>query len=179
MASTSDTGSETVTLAGRRLTKRFGNRVALSEVTVAARAGELVAVIGPNGAGKTTLLAILASVIAPTSGEFTRPADEVEWRLSKRQRLPNDALDEPDAGSYRAAARSELVETPLHPSCVFARLAQVRFEAVTVASARGHRDLRAQQGDDCLLCCVRLAQVLHDLLFGLVHWSPAFSKTVV
>ena len=72
-------GPETVALAGRQLTKRFGDRVALKEVSVEARAGELVGVIGPNGAGKTTLLAILAGVIPSTSGEVTRPPHEVGW----------------------------------------------------------------------------------------------------
>jgi len=58
-----------VTLEARSLTKRFGDRDALSDVSFQLQAGEILAVIGPNGAGKTTLLSLLAGVAAPTSGE--------------------------------------------------------------------------------------------------------------
>ena len=61
------------------LSKRFGERVALRDVSLSAVAGELVAVIGPNGAGKTTLLSILAGIQAPDGGTINRSPDEVGW----------------------------------------------------------------------------------------------------
>jgi ABC-2 type transport system ATP-binding protein len=67
------------TLAARSLSKRFGARPALQEVSFEVRAGELVAVIGPNGAGKTTLLSILAGVLRPSAGEVSRPRGKVGW----------------------------------------------------------------------------------------------------
>jgi len=66
-------------LAVRNLTKRFGERAALRDVSFEAQRGELLAVIGPNGAGKTTLLSILAGLIAPSAGEVTTPPHEVGW----------------------------------------------------------------------------------------------------
>ena len=61
------------------LTKRFGERVALREVSLSAGRGELVAVIGPNGAGKTTLLSILAGIQRPDAGSISRAPREVGW----------------------------------------------------------------------------------------------------
>ncbi|HEY2180362.1 MAG TPA: ABC transporter ATP-binding protein [Solirubrobacteraceae bacterium] len=65
-----DQRSEPV-LSVAALGKRFGERVALRDVSFELRAGELVAVVGPNGAGKTTLLSILAGVQGASSGDVT------------------------------------------------------------------------------------------------------------
>jgi iron complex transport system ATP-binding protein len=46
----------------------YGPHPALAEVSMVARAGELVALLGPNGAGKSTLLRLAAGLLAPASG---------------------------------------------------------------------------------------------------------------
>jgi len=61
-------------LSVRDLAKRYGERVALRDVSFDVLAGELVAVVGPNGAGKTTLLSILAGVQRASAGEVGGPA---------------------------------------------------------------------------------------------------------
>jgi ABC-2 type transport system ATP-binding protein len=61
------------------LSKFFGERAALRQVSLEARRGELLAVVGPNGAGKTTLLAILAGIAKPDSGEISRSDGQVGW----------------------------------------------------------------------------------------------------
>jgi ABC-2 type transport system ATP-binding protein len=66
-------------IAAAAVTKRYGQREALRDVSFEAQAGEVVAVIGPNGAGKTTLLSILAGLQPPTSGTVSRTAREVGW----------------------------------------------------------------------------------------------------
>jgi ABC-2 type transport system ATP-binding protein len=61
-------GSDGVVLEARGVSMRFGNRIALQDVTLETRAAEIHALLGPNGAGKTTLLRILAGLLSPTSG---------------------------------------------------------------------------------------------------------------
>jgi ABC-2 type transport system ATP-binding protein len=61
------------------LSKAYGERWALRDVSFSASPGELVAIIGPNGAGKTTLLSILAGIQPPTSGRISRAPREVGW----------------------------------------------------------------------------------------------------
>ena len=68
-----------IALEARGVTKRYGSRYALREVSLTIAPGELVAVIGPNGAGKTTLLSILAGEARPDAGTVSRPPGEVGW----------------------------------------------------------------------------------------------------
>ena len=52
----------------QRLTKRFGDFVALDDVSLEIRDGSLTALLGPSGSGKTTLLRIIAGLDVPDSG---------------------------------------------------------------------------------------------------------------
>src|SRR6185295_547730 len=58
-------------IAARGLTRRFGSRVVVDDVSFEVGRSEIVALLGPNGAGKTTTMRMLAGLIAPTSGSVT------------------------------------------------------------------------------------------------------------
>jgi ABC-2 type transport system ATP-binding protein len=60
----------------RRVCVAYAKTVALSDVTLSAPAGQVTAVVGGDGAGKSTLLRCLAGVLAPDSGEVSRPDKE-------------------------------------------------------------------------------------------------------
>ncbi len=51
-----------------RLTKRYGDRLAVDSVSLTVRRGEVYGFLGPNGAGKTTTLRMLLGLIRPTGG---------------------------------------------------------------------------------------------------------------
>jgi ABC-2 type transport system ATP-binding protein len=55
-------------ISAQAITRRFGDRVAVEDVTFEVRGGEVFGLLGPNGAGKTTTLRMLAGLIPPTSG---------------------------------------------------------------------------------------------------------------
>ncbi|HEY43910.1 MAG TPA: ABC transporter ATP-binding protein [Anaerolineae bacterium] len=53
------------------LTKRFGDILAVDDLTLELEAGEVFGFLGPNGAGKTTTIRMLTALISPTSGGAT------------------------------------------------------------------------------------------------------------
>ena len=55
-------------LTATDLGRHFGRRKALTQISFECHAGEIVGLLGPNGAGKSTLLAILATLLAPSTG---------------------------------------------------------------------------------------------------------------
>jgi ABC-2 type transport system ATP-binding protein len=50
------------------LTKRFGNTLAVDDLSFKVRAGSITGFLGPNGAGKTTTLRVVLGLVRPTSG---------------------------------------------------------------------------------------------------------------
>src|SRR2546430_10734013 len=55
-------------LEARNITVNYGPRAAVTDVSLRARTGELIAIIGPNGAGKSTLLRVLNGSVNATHG---------------------------------------------------------------------------------------------------------------
>jgi branched-chain amino acid transport system ATP-binding protein len=70
------------------LTKRYGDVVAASDITLEVRKGEVLGVIGPNGAGKSTLVGMLSGAIHATSGTVMFDGADVSHMPSyKRARI--------------------------------------------------------------------------------------------
>jgi heme exporter protein A len=61
----------TPAIALRGLTRRFGERTVLRDLTIELAEGATLAVLGRNGAGKSTLLRVLASLLRPHAGEVS------------------------------------------------------------------------------------------------------------
>ena len=66
-------------IEARSVSKRYGDRLALKSVSMAADRGDVVGIIGPNGAGKTTLLSIVAGLQQPDEGEVGSATGDVGW----------------------------------------------------------------------------------------------------
>jgi ABC-2 type transport system ATP-binding protein len=59
------------TIEVEKLTKRYGDLLAVNDISFTARGGEVFALLGPNGAGKSTTVEIIDTIRAPTSGKVT------------------------------------------------------------------------------------------------------------
>jgi branched-chain amino acid transport system ATP-binding protein len=68
------------------VTKRFGNLVAVRDVSLSVAKGEMCAIIGPNGAGKTTFFNLISGFFPPTAGSIVFDGADIT-RLSTHERV--------------------------------------------------------------------------------------------
>jgi len=69
------------------LTKRYGDKTALDDISFSVGAGEVVGLLGLNGAGKTTTMNILTGYISATSGSVTIGGFDITSESSKAKQL--------------------------------------------------------------------------------------------
>ena len=54
----------------RNVTRKFGSKLAVNNVSLTVESGKTYALLGPNGSGKTTLMKMIAGLMTPTKGEI-------------------------------------------------------------------------------------------------------------
>ena len=69
------------------VTKRFGKRLVLEDVTFEAPPGAITGLLGPNGAGKTTLLRLLAGLLHPDAGTIWLAGHDLARQPMARRQL--------------------------------------------------------------------------------------------
>lgn len=72
------------TLVVDHVTKRYGEFVAVDDLSLIARRGRIFGLIGPNGAGKTTTIRMIVNIIAPDSGAIKLLGQRVDAKLQDR-----------------------------------------------------------------------------------------------
>jgi ABC-2 type transport system ATP-binding protein len=73
------------------LTRRYGDLVALDDLSFTVREGQMFGFVGPNGAGKTTAMRIILGVLAPDAGEVRWRGQPMNDEIRKRVGfLPED-----------------------------------------------------------------------------------------
>ncbi len=69
-----------VAIHARRLTKKFGNFVAVNGIDIQVQYGEIYGLLGANGAGKTTAIKMLCGLLEPTLGDMTLAGESANLR---------------------------------------------------------------------------------------------------
>lgn len=54
----------------KNLSKKYGRKQALDNVTLSLESGKIIGLLGPNGSGKTTLIKLINGLLAPTGGKL-------------------------------------------------------------------------------------------------------------
>jgi len=77
-----------VVLEAKNLTKKFGDVIAVDNVSLAVEKGSLFGLLGPNGSGKTTMIKMLTGQTRPTGGSATvLGLDVVQDPIGVRERV--------------------------------------------------------------------------------------------
>jgi ABC-2 type transport system ATP-binding protein len=128
-----------VSLTADHLTRRFGTRVAVEDVSFDLVPGEIFALLGPNGAGKTTTLRMLAGLIEPSSGRVTVDAETLTRQNGSRLRGRIGFLTEMPGLWDRLTVRQNLL--------VYAQLHRLPRPDEAVDDALGLLNVRDRAGD--------------------------------
>jgi ABC-2 type transport system ATP-binding protein len=122
-----------------QLTRVFDDRVAVRDVSLTVKAGEIVCLLGPNGAGKTTTMRMLAGLILPTSGRIAINAVEISAATAGQARGFVGLLTEAPGLWERLSVRTNLL--------TYARLHGVANADQRVDEMLRHVDLFDRAGD--------------------------------
>jgi ABC-type multidrug transport system ATPase subunit len=94
------TSSQPPLIEIRHVTKSFGTKIALEDISFSVPSGQICGLLGPNGAGKTTLFRLLMGILKATEGElFIAARDAFEDKVEVK-RLVGFLPDEPVFYSY-------------------------------------------------------------------------------
>ncbi len=89
-----------VILEIKNLTKKFGDRIAVDDVSFNVYEGEIFGLIGPNGAGKTTILRMITGLATPTSGEVFVDGVSMQKNFEKAVAKIGGIIENPELYSY-------------------------------------------------------------------------------
>lgn len=85
------------------LTKKFGNTVAVNDLSFTVNKGDVYGFLGQNGAGKSTTIRMLLTLIHPTSGEINLFGKKLDANRSNILRQVGAVIEKPDLYKYLSA----------------------------------------------------------------------------
>ncbi len=95
-------------ISAQGLTKKYGDLIAVDDLTLSVRSGEVFGFLGPNGSGKTTTIKMLCGLLSPTSGSAKICGIDVQDDPVKAKTMLGYVPDTPDL--YEKLTARELLQ---------------------------------------------------------------------
>lgn len=167
-----------------KLTVRYGATVAVDDVTVEIRRGDVYALLGRNGAGKSSLVRCLAGVCRPDAGRVSLLGHDAWRERARAMRRVGVVPEEPDApptvsverlvrfcarvhGDWDAdAVRSRVDGLGIDRATPFGALSKGQRKLVSLALALGHRPEVVLLDDPTLGLDVAMRRALYEEIVG-------------
>ena len=148
-------------LAVSHVTRRFGDRVAVDDLSFELVPGEIFGLLGPNGGGKTTTLRMLAGLIGPTSGDVRIDGQPVNrWTSAGLRRRIGFLTESPGLWDQFTVRQNLLVYARLHELNSPGRAVDRTMDLLQIADRAGDAAATLSKG---LRQRVALARaLLHD-----------------
>ena len=80
--------NKNITLEVKNITKKFGDVIALNDISLALEKGEILALLGENGSGKTSLMNVIAGIYFPDNGEIFVNGEKAKNSARNLQKQP-------------------------------------------------------------------------------------------
>lgn len=104
-----------VVLEVKKLTKTYGERVAVSSASFKIYEGEIFGLIGPNGAGKTTIIKMITGLARPTSGDAIINGFSVTKKFEKAISYVGAIIENPELYGYMSGMDNLKFYASLYP----------------------------------------------------------------
>ncbi len=114
-----------VVLSAESLTKRFGRREAVSDVSFEVRAGEVFGFLGPNGAGKTTTIRMLVGLARPHRGRVRIRGLDVARDFTRAMAHVGAIVESPDLYRYLTGRENLLHFSRMLPAGAAGRIEEL------------------------------------------------------
>jgi branched-chain amino acid transport system ATP-binding protein len=148
----------------RSLTRRFGGLTAVNDVSFTVEKGEIVSLIGPNGAGKSTCFKLIASFLAPSSGEIWFEGENVTGLSPHMVARKGIVRTFQENAIFKDMTAVEAVVLGHHQAC------RASLPGMIFRSARARADKRAaEQSADHILALLGMQGVRKERAANLPH----------
>jgi ABC-2 type transport system ATP-binding protein len=134
-------------LTAAHLTRRFGARLAVDDLSLELIPGEIFALLGPNGAGKTTTLRMLAGLIEPTAGHVQLDGEPISHGGGCRLRARIGFLTEaPGLWDKLTVRHNLMIYARLHGLAAPAQAVDDALQAFNIADRAAQRTAELSKG---------------------------------
>lgn len=93
-------------LKTKNLTKKYRNHLAVNNINIKIKQGDIYGLVGKNGAGKTTLLRMITGLSLPTSGEIELFHETSQGGLGKSRKKTGSIIETPSFFPYLSAKKN-------------------------------------------------------------------------
>src|SRR5215470_16726592 len=112
-------------LSAEGLSKRFGDRVAVSDVSFEVASGEILGFLGPNGAGKTTTIRMLVGLARPDSGRIRIFGSDLSGHFVEAMKHVGSIVESPDLYRYLSGRENLLHFSRMLPDGAATRIEEL------------------------------------------------------
>ncbi|MGE7980199.1 ATP-binding cassette domain-containing protein [Psychrobacillus sp. NPDC093200] len=124
------------------LTKRYGGKIAVNDVTISFAKGKIIGLVGENGSGKSTLLKLMAGVLLTKSGSIQIDGEPVSYLVAKKIAYLPDADDVFPYFTVKQLFRfydSQFDDFSYDKACIVADFLQLDLHAPLKKLSKGNR----------------------------------------